>query len=91
MSGKGSRYHAAIPSAVWARLRRHVYNRDEGICGLCGLPVIVWEVHHRVHLEDGGHPTDPANLVLVCGPCHREHHRKPDPERVEWRRYLDSL
>ncbi len=32
------------------------------------------QCHHIVHWEDGG-PTDTANLVALCSPHHRLHHR----------------
>ena len=95
MNRKGSRYHASIPSGPWRALRRFVFARDNGLCFFCGLPAILRQAHHLVHLEDGGAPLDPANIVTTCGPCHRQHHRAArlasDPERAEWQRYLDSI
>jgi hypothetical protein len=56
------------------RTRRVVLHRDRQ----CRMP---WcsrtaglEIHHVVHWEDGG-PTDTANLIALCGSCHRRHHR----------------
>jgi hypothetical protein len=56
------------------RTRRTVIHRDRH----CRMP---WctrstgvEIHHVVHWEDGG-PTDTANLITLCGSCHRRHHR----------------
>lgn len=55
------------------RTRRHVEHRDKK----CRVPWCTnerWlEVHHIVHWTAGG-PTDMANLVALCGACHRQHH-----------------
>ena len=80
-----------VGSGPWARLRRRVYRRDKGVCGLCGHPAIFWQVHHVVHTEDGG-TNDLSNLVTVCEPCHKAHHRKPlSPERQGWQDYIARL
>ena len=86
-----SRYHVRIPARRWRRIRRAVFDRDDGLCHFCQLPAILRVVHHVVQLEDGGAPVDLDNLVTACGPCHRAHHRGETPERAEWRAYLDTL
>lgn len=56
------------------RTRVVVEDRDRG-CRVPGCANRRWtEVHHIVHWEDGG-ATDTPNLVLLCGPHHRMHHR----------------
>lgn len=44
------------------------------------------EVHHVIPLERGGHPTDPANLTVLCRDCHIETHLpdRASPERLAW-------
>lgn len=32
------------------------------------------QLHHVVAIRDGGHPTDPSNLLTLCYFCHREWH-----------------
>lgn len=57
------------------RTRRIVMHRDGGVCRnpLCSSRAGL-EIHHIVHWLDGG-PTDPDNLIVLCGGCHRLHHR----------------
>lgn len=55
-------------------LRRAVEDRDRG-CRAPGCTQVRWlEVHHLVHVEDGGE-TVPENLACLCGPHHAAHHR----------------
>jgi hypothetical protein len=65
-------------------LRRIIENRDRG-CRVPGCTQVRWcEVHHLVHVEDGG-LTEPGNLALLCPNHHDAHHRgrlgiEGDPE-----------
>ncbi len=55
------------------RLRRTVEHRDGG-CVVPGCEQRRWLIiHHIWHWEDGG-PTDPHNLVAICGAHHRMVH-----------------
>ena len=55
------------------RLRRAIEHRDGG-CVVPGCEQRRWLIiHHIWHWEDGG-PTDPHNLVAVCGAHHRMIH-----------------
>lgn len=59
---------------VDAKLRTVVEHRDRG-CVVPGCGRFRWLlIHHLVHWEDGG-PTDPENLVALCGEHHRMVHR----------------
>ena len=48
--------------------------RDRG-CVTCGAPMQRCEIHHVREWENGG-ATDIDNLMALCGPHHRAHHRK---------------
>ncbi len=56
------------------RQRRAVAAHQDGVCAApgCGLPVT--EIHHVTWWSAGGR-TDLANLIGLCGPCHRLVHR----------------
>lgn len=56
----------AIPQAV----RLAVYERDEGICEYCNVPVAFSDFHcdHVVPVSKGG-GDDAENLVCSCPPC----------------------
>jgi len=55
-------------------LRRLIEDRDRG-CRVPGCTQVRWmEVHHLLHVEDGGE-TVPENLACLCGRHHDEHHR----------------
>ncbi|MDQ3469673.1 MAG: HNH endonuclease [Actinomycetota bacterium] len=56
------------------RTRRIVIHRD-GKCRVPWCSATRWlQVHHVIHDEHDG-PTDTNNLIAICGPCHRLHHR----------------
>ncbi len=69
-------------TVVWGRktrtvptpLRLAIEDRDRG-CRVPGCTQARWlEVHHLVHVEDGGE-TVPENLLSLCGRHHDDHHR----------------
>lgn len=49
----------------WQRVRERVYERDHGLCQLCGRPGI--DTHH-LRYDLGFYNED--ILILVCRPCH---------------------
>jgi len=53
--------------------RRIVYNRDKGICYLCGLPVDPknWHQDHKIPLSKGG-PHSYANVAVTHPRCNLE-------------------
>ena len=42
------------------------------------------QLHHIVALSDGGHPTDPANLITLCKFCHDGWHKYAEVFEVPW-------
>lgn len=55
-------------------LRRLIEDRDRG-CRVPGCTQVRWtEVHHIVHVEDGGE-TVRGNLACLCSRRHDDHHR----------------
>lgn len=60
----------------------------DGSCALCDAPHQRCEVHHIVPYNSPAKgATDLDNLVLLCGPCHRQIHE----QRVTLQRNVDSL
>ena len=63
------------------QVRQEVYGRDRGACVRCASADGPFQVHHRRPRAAGGtrrlDANSPANLVLLCEPCHRhvESHR----------------
>jgi 5-methylcytosine-specific restriction protein A len=55
----------------WTIVRRHQLF-EHPLCQINGPGClgIASEVHHRVAMEAGGAPYDPANLASTCKPCH---------------------
>lgn len=94
MSGRGSRYFAALcrPYSRWRRVRRIVLDRDGWRCRKCGKAGRL-EVDHIVPLEAGGEPFELDNLRALCRDCHiRRHRRAPrDPERAKWRNMVAAM
>ena len=66
----------------WSARREAVWDRQRYQCGRCGVykgDVSVSEVHHVVHLSNGG-SNALENLVGLCGNCHALMH--PDNDRL---------
>lgn len=64
--------------ASWPNMRAYVMARDGAKCARCGTTTPStsanhrfdpWDVDHIVRVVDGG-TDDPANLRLLCLPCH---------------------
>lgn len=60
-----NRYYRA-----WHITCRIVKRRDK-ICARCGADRGPYEFDHMVEIAAGGEPLDPANVQLLCIPCHR--------------------
>lgn len=93
MRPTGSKFHAAIPSRTWLRVRRRILDRDGYRCRACGRPGRL-EVDHVIPLHRGGAPLDADNLQTLCVACHLQkttREKDTDPERQRWRDYLRTL
>lgn len=63
-------------------LRQKVWERDRGICALCGVDTTqleppgrlqhTWEVDHIVPVAEGGGECGLDNVRTLCIPCHRK-------------------
>ena len=62
----------------WGAIKSYVQERDNNICQRCGTTepksppryrYDPWDVDHIIPVRDGG-TDDPANLRLLCMPCH---------------------
>jgi 5-methylcytosine-specific restriction endonuclease McrA len=58
-------------------LKEWIYQRDNGICGLCGMPVERWDANmdHKVPWSRFKHPNaanHEDNLWILCTQCHLE-------------------
>lgn len=62
----------------WRQLRPVIYERDRGICQLCGKPVEpdAYDIDHIIPWLYGGAWFDHGNLRLTCRPCNRA--RRPE-------------
>ena len=80
-----SQHHKKLNKRMWAHCRFLAFTRDNFRCVKCSRSGRL-EGHHKVSLNDGGSPYDPANVLTLC----REHHIETalDPMRREWARYL---
>jgi 5-methylcytosine-specific restriction endonuclease McrA len=65
----------------WRTLCRHVDERDNGCCRVCGRRTLVTlnrvperrEHHHILPRSRGGTDTK-ANVIVLCAKCHDERH-----------------
>lgn len=54
---------------ITKKARNEVYERANGACEMCGRTnAFAFEVAHLKPASQGGSGSDPANLVLLCGP-----------------------
>lgn len=58
-------------NALYARTRKWAYERDEGLCVLCGTQAT--EVHHIVFRSQMG-LSNLSNLACLCRDCHIKAH-----------------
>lgn len=54
-----------------AYVRFKLFQRDKGICAICGSSDF-WEADHIVPVIEGGGECDLANYRTLCIPCHRK-------------------
>lgn len=66
-------------------LRSRVFERDRGICALCGTDTTkltgqcagnrygsLWDADHIIPVAEGGGECDLSNIRTLCIPCHRK-------------------
>lgn len=71
-------------------VKRHVYERDNGCCVLCGSPNGLPNAHY-IGRAQGGLGVE-KNIVTLCPACHREYDQSAERKgiRAELREYLQS-
>lgn len=60
-----------IDNKLYQITRRQAYERDNGVCALCGA--VACEVHHIVFRSQMG-TSELSNLACLCLQCHNEAH-----------------
>ena len=60
-----------IDNKLYATTRKQAYERDNGLCVLCGA--VACEVHHIVYRSHLG-TSILSNLACLCLQCHNEAH-----------------
>ena len=55
-----------------------------------GLGLSKLQLHHIEAIKDGGHPTDPSNLITLCKFCHDWWHKYCEPFGIEWPQYINE-
>ena len=71
------RYNPAA-RAWWLEVRRAVYKRDKGVCGMCGRHV-EWKdcnIHHQSYRHLFHEDRHLEDLMTTHEKCHAAHHRK---------------
>lgn len=74
-------------SGEWRRLRKQVWERDRGICQVCGLQVEpqYYELGHKVDRCCGGDDVV-DNLCVMCNVCNR--HKPPHHTLAEYEQWV---
>jgi 5-methylcytosine-specific restriction endonuclease McrA len=57
-------------SRAWRRLVAQLKLERGEYCQACGKHATYLKADHIVELKDGGAALDPANVRLLCRPCH---------------------
>lgn len=75
--------------SAYDRLRKQCYDRDEGLCVMCGRQGT--DAHHIVFRSQGG-KDELTNLATLCRYCHEQAHgrRKSAFSQQEIREMLKS-
>ena len=65
--------------AVYPAARKQVFSRAEGMCEAQAIWACERSGHqvHHIAGRGGRDPHNPANLLLVCAPCHAHIHHNP--------------
>lgn len=72
----------------YAKKRKLAYNRDKGLCVLCGA--LATETHHIIFRSHGG-TNDLKNLACLCLHCHiMAHGERAKEVRENLRRIVDE-
>jgi len=71
-------------------MRRRAKFRLPQRCVGCGRLVDKWVLHHVVPITTGGQDI-PSNLVVLCLPCHRASHRRPDSKSLDIAEYISEI
>ena len=79
--------HKRLNKRMWARCRFLAFNRANFRCEKCSRAGKL-EGHHKVALDKGGSPYDPANVKTLCRNCHLE--KSVFVPRLEWARHLKT-
>jgi 5-methylcytosine-specific restriction endonuclease McrA len=68
-------WYSRLSFDTWIPLKQWVYQRDNGICQYCNLPVEYRKshCHHVLELSENG-TNHPSNLKTLCIKCHKKRH-----------------
>ena len=75
-------YQPVYYSRAWRRLVAQLKLERGEYCQACGKDATYLEADHIVELKDGGAPLDPANVRLLCRPCHARKTNQAREERL---------
>ena len=70
-------YREYLRTECWARVRLEAFDRSGGKCQLCGKPLdrkSGWHAHHNTYANLGCE--QPADLLVLCVPCHDNYHEQ---------------
>ena len=63
-------------------IRRLVWERDQGVCALCGEVDPEWQAHHVRPVSLGGGGCGLDNFATLCLKCHKEVHKKKGDDQI---------
>jgi 5-methylcytosine-specific restriction endonuclease McrA len=75
-------YQPVYYNKAWRRLVAQLKLERGEHCQACGKYATYLEADHIVELKDGGAALDPANVRLLCRPCHARKTNKARGERM---------
>jgi hypothetical protein len=67
-------YGQYLRTPHWHAVRKFALDYYEHKCAICNTHAGPLEVHHRTYTRKGAER--PADVVVLCGDCHKRHHGK---------------
>ena len=71
-------YERFLKTEFWMQVREWIQERDNYTCQMCGddRQRFFLNVHHRTYEHRGWEDCYLEDIILLCGECHQDVHRK---------------
>lgn len=70
----GKSLASTLPRSEWDKIRRHVYARQDYVCGACGAKDVRLHCHEKWQYNDEEHTQTLTGFVALCAMCNNVTH-----------------